>query len=82
MDCFAWTYTEMSGLSRELVEHVLLIKKGVKPYKQPPKNFSLELLGRIKEEAKRLLEAKFIQTCSYAKWISNIVPVEKCGILT
>jgi hypothetical protein len=26
--CFAWNYTEMTGLSRELVEHVLPIKKG------------------------------------------------------
>jgi hypothetical protein len=28
-DCFAWAYTEMPGLSRELVEHTLPIKLGV-----------------------------------------------------
>jgi hypothetical protein len=27
-DCFAWDYTEMPGLSRELVEHRLPIKHG------------------------------------------------------
>jgi hypothetical protein len=32
-DCFVWNYTEMSGLSRELVEHTLPIKKGFRPYK-------------------------------------------------
>jgi hypothetical protein len=32
-DCFAWTYTEMHGLSKELVEHRLPIKRGFKPYK-------------------------------------------------
>ena len=28
VDCFAWEYHEMSGLSRELVEHRLPIKAG------------------------------------------------------
>jgi hypothetical protein len=27
----------------------------------------------------RLLKAEFIQTCRYADWISNIVPMEKKG---
>jgi hypothetical protein len=31
---FAWDYIEMSGLSRELVEHQLPIKVGFRPYKQ------------------------------------------------
>jgi hypothetical protein len=31
---FAWDYTEMPGLSTELVEHWLLIKAGFTPYKQ------------------------------------------------
>ena len=33
VDCFAWSYTEMPGLSRDLVEHRLPIKKGFRPYK-------------------------------------------------
>jgi hypothetical protein len=37
VDCFAWNYTEMPGLSRELVEHRLPIKDGFKPYKQHPR---------------------------------------------
>jgi hypothetical protein len=31
--CFAWDYTEMPELSRELVEHRLPIKAGFRPYK-------------------------------------------------
>jgi hypothetical protein len=31
--CFAWDYTEMPRLSRELVEHWLLIKASFRPYK-------------------------------------------------
>jgi hypothetical protein len=31
-DCFAWNYTEMPGLSREIVEHGLAIKSDFKPF--------------------------------------------------
>ena len=37
VDCFAWEYHEISGLSRDLVEHRLSIKAGFRPYKQPAK---------------------------------------------
>ena len=31
--CFAWNYTEMPGLSQEIVEHRLPIKSGFRPFK-------------------------------------------------
>jgi hypothetical protein len=34
---------------------------------------------QIKEEINQLLDAGFIQSCRYADWISNIMPVEKKG---
>jgi hypothetical protein len=33
LDCFAWNYTEMLGLSRDIVEHRLSIKSGFRPFK-------------------------------------------------
>jgi hypothetical protein len=77
IDCFAWEYTEMPGLSRDLVEHKLPIKPEFRPFKQAPRSFNPLLHSHIKEEIDRLLKAKFIQPCRYAKWVSNIVPVEK-----
>jgi hypothetical protein len=77
VDYFAWNYNEMSGLSRDLVEHRLLIKLGFRPYKQPRRNFNPDIYDRMKEEVNRLLDAKFIRPCRYADWISKIVPVEK-----
>jgi hypothetical protein len=77
VDCFAWEYTEILGLSRDLVKHRLTIKPGFRPYKQPPRSFNPILHGRIKEEIDRLLKAKFIQPCSYVEWVCNIVHVEK-----
>ena len=40
VDCFAWEYSEMPGLSRDLVEHRLPIKAGFRPYKQPSRCFN------------------------------------------
>jgi hypothetical protein len=60
VDCFAWDYTEMPGLSRDLVEHVLPIKKGFRLFKQPAQNFNPELLDRIKEEVEQLLKVGFL----------------------
>ena len=53
VDCFAWNYTEMPGLSRELVEHRLPIKPGFKAYKQPARCFNPLMYDRIKAEINR-----------------------------
>jgi hypothetical protein len=75
--CFAWDYTEMPGLRRELIEHRLPIKASFRLYKQGARNFKPEIIGSLKEEVDRLLQAGLIQPCRFANWISNIVPVEK-----
>ncbi|KAM2916984.1 hypothetical protein FF1_045837 [Malus domestica] len=81
-DCFAWSYHEMSGLDRTLVEHELRIKLGCKPLRQPPCRFSTEVQLGMKDELVRLLKAGFIRTARYVKWLANIVPVlKKNGVL-
>jgi hypothetical protein len=67
-DCFTWDYTEMLGHSKDLVEHWLLIKQGLRPYRLPARNYNPMLYYRIKEEVNWLLSAE---------WVSNIVSVEK-----
>ncbi|GKV07170.1 hypothetical protein SLEP1_g18971 [Rubroshorea leprosula] len=76
-DYFAWDYSEMPGLDRELVEHRLPINKGYKPYKQPPRRMSPEVILKVKEEVERLHKVGFIRTARYSEWLSNIVPVLK-----
>ncbi|XP_070679339.1 uncharacterized protein [Malus domestica] len=81
-DCFAWSYHEMPGLDRTLVEHELRIKPGCKPFRQPPRRFSTEVQLGIKDELVRLLKAGFIRTARYVEWLANIVPVlKKSGAL-
>ncbi|XP_050215501.2 uncharacterized protein LOC126666698 [Mercurialis annua] len=46
-DCFAWQYSDMSGLSRTLVEHRLPIKPEFQPYRQPPRRVSKEVELKI-----------------------------------
>ena len=79
IDCFSWDYSEMPGLSRDLVEYRLPIIADFRPYKQPARRFNPSIYDRIKEEINRLLDAGFIRSCHYADWISNIVPIEKKG---
>jgi hypothetical protein len=55
MCCFAWDYTEMPRLSRDLVEHRLSIEASFRPYKQGAQNFKPEIVGRVKEDVDRLL---------------------------
>jgi hypothetical protein len=80
VDCFAWNYSEMLGLNRELVKHRLPIKSSFRPYKQPTERFNPIIHDQVKEEVETLLDAGFIRPCQYVKWVSNIVPVEKKGI--
>jgi hypothetical protein len=60
-----------------LVEHRLPIKQSFRPYKQPSRNFILNVVSKVKEEVDRLLQAGFIRPYRYAEWVSNIIPVEK-----
>ena len=48
VDCFAWEYHEMLGLSRDLVEHRLPIKAGFRPYKQPSRRFNPIIMTELK----------------------------------
>jgi hypothetical protein len=69
----------MSDLSHDLVEHRLPIKASFRPFKQHARRYNPLMYDRIKEEIDQLLKANFIRPCRYAKWISNIVLVEKEG---
>jgi hypothetical protein len=59
------------------VEHLLPTRAGFRPYIQAARNFKTEIVGRVKEEVDRLLQAGFIRPCRYTEWVSNVVLVEK-----
>ncbi|XP_058185787.1 uncharacterized protein LOC131303013 [Rhododendron vialii] len=59
---FAWTYKELPGLSRDLVEHKLPIQLEFRPFKQPPRRMSNEVYLQVKDEIELLFNAGFIST--------------------
>jgi hypothetical protein len=76
-DCFAWDYTEMSGLDRSIIELQLPHKKGFWLFQQRARQMRTGVLEEVKKEIEKMLEAWFIRPCRYAEWISSIVPVQK-----
>ena len=46
-DCFAWSYNELPGLDRSLVEHRLPMKPNFKSYKQTPIRMSPEAIQKV-----------------------------------
>jgi hypothetical protein len=76
-NCFAWDYTEMTGLDRSIIKHRLPLKKGFRPFQQWACQMRTEVLEEVKKEIEKMLEAGFIRSFRYAEWISSIVPVQK-----
>jgi hypothetical protein len=67
----------MPGLDRSIVEHRLPLKKGFRSFQQLVRQMRTEFLEEVKKEMEKILEAGFIRSCRYAKWISSVVPVQK-----
>jgi len=67
----------MPSLDRSIVEHRLPIKSVFRPHQLPARRYNPNILLDINAEITKLIEAKFIQQCRYAEWISNVIPVYK-----
>ena len=76
-DVFAWTYEELKTYDTKIIQHVILIKAGVKPYQQPLRKMHPKLEPLIQSEVKKLLDAKIIFKFRHSEWVSNLVPVRK-----
>ncbi|XP_048133429.1 uncharacterized protein LOC125314640 [Rhodamnia argentea] len=76
-DIFAWSYADMPGLDRSIVEHYLLTDPSIEPIKQRTQRAKPELAQKIKEEVIKLLDVGFIETTECSDRIANIVPLLK-----
>src|SRR5215470_6194611 len=76
-DVFAWSYQDMPGLNTDIVVHRLPIKPEFKPVKQKLRRMKPDILLKIKEEVRKLLDAGFIEVAKYPEWVANVVPVPK-----
>ena len=74
---FAWSASDLRGVSRDIVEHRLDIRPGAKPKKQKPRKMYDEKAAAVKVEVQCLLDAKVIREVKYPTWLANTVPVKK-----
>ncbi|XP_073131758.1 uncharacterized protein [Henckelia pumila] len=76
-DVFAWSISELTGVSAEIMVHRLNTLVGVRPIKQKKRHFGPEKDKVIKKEVEELLKAGHIREVQFPTWISNVVLVPK-----
>ncbi|KAM0860250.1 hypothetical protein ACQ4PT_046658 [Festuca glaucescens] len=76
-DVFAWSPSDIQGVSREIIEHTLKVDPSAKPKKQKLWNYSQEREESANEEVQKLLDAGVIREALHSEWLANPVLVEK-----
>lgn len=73
---FAWSSSELIGVSAEVVEHKLNIIPGSQSVKQKKRHFGPEKYV-IDKQVQELLKAGHIREVQFTTWLSNVVLVPK-----
>jgi hypothetical protein len=76
-DIFAWSPSDMPGISREVAEHSLDIIPHFRAMQQQLRCFDEERRRAIGVELRKLLEVGFIKDVFYPTWLANPVLVKK-----
>ncbi|KAA3473065.1 RNA-directed DNA polymerase (Reverse transcriptase), Ribonuclease H-like protein [Gossypium australe] len=67
----------ISGLSTNIVVHLLPIREKCKPIQQKLRRMMPNVMLKIKEEVQKQFDVGFLQVFKYLEWVANIVPVPK-----
>src|SRR6185369_4791613 len=76
-DMFAWTPSDMSRLSREVIEHHLAVCPNTRPVKQKAWRQAPKKQEFIIKEVEKLKEAHIIREVVHPTWLSSTVVVPK-----
>jgi hypothetical protein len=76
-DVFAWSTSDVVGVSRDVVEHRLQVSLTARPRKQKLHKMLEEKVEAVKAEVQRLLDTGFIREVFYPQWLANVVMVRK-----
>ncbi|KAL0416229.1 UNVERIFIED_CONTAM: Transposon Ty3-G Gag-Pol polyprotein [Sesamum latifolium] len=76
-EVFAWSMTDLHGISPDIITHQLSVNPNAKPVKQKKRMFGVERSQAIKDEVDKLLKAKYIRAVQYLQWLENVVLVPK-----
>ena len=77
LDCFAWCYDDMTGISPDVIEHQLNVDPTFKPVRQKRRKFAPERNRIVNEEVQKLLKIGSIREVKYPDWLANVVVVPK-----
>jgi hypothetical protein len=72
-----WQTSDLTGVSRDIIEHKLHVNPSARPRKQKFHKMSDEKVTVAKAEVQRLLDAGFIREALYPSWLANVVMVKK-----
>ena len=67
----------MNTYDTRIIQHVIPIKVGVKPFQQPLRKMHPKIEPLIQNELKKLLDAKIIFGVRQLDWVANLVLVRK-----
>ena len=76
-DVFAWSSSDLRGISRDVMEHTLKVEPNAKPVKQGQQPISEEREKAAQAEVQKLLDAGVIHEVQYPEWLANVVMVPK-----
>ena len=77
VDVFAWSLYEVPRVDPEFIIHKLNMDPLFPPKKQKPRRSTKEHVEAIRQEVKKLKEARTIKEVFFLKWLANTVVVKK-----
>ncbi|GJU67921.1 reverse transcriptase domain-containing protein [Tanacetum coccineum] len=77
LDIFAWKSSNMTGVPRHIVEHMLYIREGCLPVRQKKRGQAPKRNKAICEEVEQLVDVDIMKEVHYHSWLSNPVMVKK-----
>ena len=78
-DVFAWTHSDMTGISPVHASHKLNVVSFAKPVRQRVRRSHPDRHQIIQVEVENLLKVGFIKEVKYPEWLANVVVVPKKG---
>ena len=79
IDVFAWTHSNMIGISPTHASHKLNVVLSVRLIRQRVRRFHPDHHQVIQAEVDNLLKAGFIREIKYPEWLANVMMVPKKG---
>ena len=76
-DVFSWTYEDLKTYDIRIIQHIIPIKLGVKPFQQQLRKMHPKMEPLIPNEVTKFLDAKIIFRVRHSEWVENLVLLRK-----